>query len=160
MPDVRHSQFNLKRHYAHPPAQVFAAWASPEAKQAWFVGHDGPDWRTQHYSLDFRVGGRERGAFLHGGRVLHENETTYLDIEPDARIVFSYTMALDGVRHSAALATVLISQDGTGATLRYTEQGAYFAGTDGTGNRKSGWKALLAALRAELDGESLPLAPN
>jgi uncharacterized protein YndB with AHSA1/START domain len=63
-------------------------------------------WRIEEYGLDFRVGGREHGRFRRGNGPETRNETVYLDIVPDRRIVMAYTMALDGKSISASLGTV------------------------------------------------------
>lgn len=54
---THHTTFVIERSFAASPAQVFAAWATPEAKARWFAGP--PDkWNETHRELDFRVGGR------------------------------------------------------------------------------------------------------
>ncbi len=57
---VTHATFAIERTYDAAPAQVFAAWATPEAKRRWFAGPD--DWKRGAYELDFRAGGRERAT--------------------------------------------------------------------------------------------------
>jgi uncharacterized protein YndB with AHSA1/START domain len=130
------------------PAQVYAAWATTEAKATWF-GCD-PNCETLDYSLDFRPGGREQGSFRFGGGSVHTNETVYLDIVPDQRIVFAYTIALDGVRISASLTTVEIEPKGKRTRLLLTEQAAFLDGYDKPEMRQSGWGSLLDALGARL----------
>jgi activator of Hsp90 ATPase-like protein len=72
---TQHGTFVIERDLPHPPARVFAAWAEPKAKAAWFSGPSGK-WTPLEREMDFRVGGRERagtrlklteqGAFLDG----------------------------------------------------------------------------------------------
>lgn len=146
---VAHSTFTITRRYEADPARVFAAWADPDAKHAWFAVEDG--WTTEHYELDFRVGGAERwrGRPPAGGPV--ENATVYQDIVPDRRIVFAYAMTVDGKRISASLATVELLADGGGTELVFTEQGAFLDGLDGPEGREGGWGGLLDALGRALD---------
>lgn len=156
---VSHDTFSLERRLAAPPARVFRAWADPALKRRWFVDHDGPDWTTLHYSVDFRVGGRERGAWemARSDTTLageHANESVYIDIVPDARIVYAYTMAMNGDVHSASLSTVTFEADGDGCRLTYTEQGAFFESSDGVEMRRGGWSWLLDALERELMSEA------
>jgi Activator of Hsp90 ATPase homolog 1-like protein len=73
------------------------------------------------------------------------NETVYLDIVPDRRIMMAYTMAFDGKNISASLGTVEFEAIGAGTRLIYTEQGAFFDGADGPSSRKQGWNGLLTA---------------
>lgn len=155
---ITHDTFTLKKIIAAPPARVFAAWADPEQKRKWFVEDDSENWETLDYSLDFRVGGREYGRFVLLAKTPaegeHVNETVFLDIAPDQRIVFAYTMALNGRIHSASLATVRFTEAGTGTRVSYTEQGAFYDKGDGVAGRKAGWTSILNALAAYLVTEA------
>ena len=143
-----HDTIVTERTYAHPPGRVFAAWRDPALKRQWFV--EGEGWRIEEYGLDFRVGGREHGRFRFGNGPETRNETVYLDIVPDRRIVMAYTMAVDGKNISASLGTVEFEPAGAGTRLVYTEQGAFFDGADGPSSRKQGWDELLEHLAATL----------
>ena len=57
-PSVTHATFVIDRLYEAPPARVFAAWATKEAKARWFACHG--EWTTSEFTLDFRVGGQEQ----------------------------------------------------------------------------------------------------
>lgn len=158
---IQHESFSLVREIAASRANVFAAWARPELKRRWFVDSDGPEWSTKTYSIDFRVGGRETGVFqLSGtgaGASEHRNETVYLDIATDERIVFAYTMALNGRIHSASLVTVALEERPGGTRLTYTEQGAFIGESDGAEGRKRGWAALLGQLEKTLASAVSPI---
>lgn len=156
---VSHDSFSLERRLPAAPARVFRAWADARQKRRWFVDNDGPEWTTLYYENDFRIGGRERGAWRmeHTDKTMageHANETVYLDIVTDERIVYAYTMAMDGTVHSASLATVTLEPDADGCRLTYTEQGAFFAGSDGVGMRRGGWSWLLDNLERSLMPET------
>ena len=69
----------------------------PATKRQWFA--EGEGWRIDEYGLDFRVGGREHGRFRSGNGPETRNETVYLDIVPDRRIV----MVHDGSRRQEYL---------------------------------------------------------
>ena len=77
------------------------------------------------------------------------NDTIYLDIVPDARIVFTYTMTVDDTRISSSLVTVELTPDAAGTQLVYTEQGAFFVDAD-TAGREAGCRELLDQLANEL----------
>ena len=127
---------------------MFAAWAEPDARERWFViGDPFEDYRYDH---DFRVGGRERIRFRWPGEPTYRNETVYLDIVPDARIVFAYTIAREDTRITASLATVALVADGAGTRLVFTEHTAILDGGDQPGDRQQGWASLLDALGREL----------
>ena len=154
---VAHSMFVIERRYGAAPERVFAAFADAEKKRRWFAGGErsGP---VEH-ALDFREGGRERtasrlpeGSPFPGVALI--NETVYLDIVPGRRIVFAYTMTLGERRISASLATVELLEAEGGTNLLFTDQGAFFEGSDGPEMRKAGWEQILNGLDRELRGEA------
>ena len=150
---LTHDRFTLERVIRACPAHVFAAWCDSTLKRQWFAKADGPRRSKDDYSLDFRVGGTEFGRFVvedGPGKGVHENRTTFLDIVPDERIVFAYTMALDGRTHSASLATVTFADEGSGTRLTFTEQIAVLGPSDGAEGRRGGWTHLLCALESSL----------
>ena len=56
---VTHHSFTIERELPHSPARVFAAWANPKAKAAWFAAqHD--VYKVVIREHDFSVGGKER----------------------------------------------------------------------------------------------------
>ena len=100
--------------------------------------------------MDFRVGGSEhsRGK-MHDGTPL-VNDTSYQDIEPNRRIVFAYTMSVGGRRISASLSTIELLPTDKGTDFVYTEQAAFFEGSDGPKIREAGWSSLFEQLAKEL----------
>ncbi len=145
---VVHSTFSIERMYPSPPSRVFAAFSNQGTKRRWFA--EGEGWEVDEFTLDFRVGGREVSRFRFKGGPPMSNDTVYLDIVPDRRIVFAYTMTVGDKRISVSLATVEIAPSGDGTRLVYTEQAAFLDGADGTESRKSGGRKLLERLGEEL----------
>jgi uncharacterized protein YndB with AHSA1/START domain len=145
---VTHSTFSLERTYDASPARVFAAFAEPEQKAAWFAGP--PEWPLAAFEVDFRVGGRElnRGGPKDGP--MHSFDALYYDIVPDERIVYSYEMHLDDKRISVSLATIELASAADGTRLTLTEQGAYLDDFDDPKLRETGTLDLLEALGAYL----------
>jgi uncharacterized protein YndB with AHSA1/START domain len=141
---VVHRTLSVERTYPAPPARVFAAFADPGTKRRWFA--EGPGFEVDEFTLDFRVGGFERSCFRFVGGAPVRNDTLFLDIVPDERIVFAYALSAGEVRTSAALTTVELAADGGGTRLLLTEQVAFLDGVDGTASRRSGWGALLDRL--------------
>jgi uncharacterized protein YndB with AHSA1/START domain len=153
---VVHGTFTIERSYAAPPARVFAAFADPATKRRWLLGGLGS--QVAEFTADFRVGGRESSRFSFTGGppgappsgTRMGNETVYLDIVQNERIVFAYSMLVGDRRMSASLATVELSAFEGGTRLVFTEQGAFFDRNDGAGLRENGWRELLSALDAQL----------
>ena len=146
---VEHGSFVIDRALEAAPAVVFRAWAEEAAKRRWFA--DSADtMATDHYSLDFREGGRElwRGLMQGGMRV--ENDTIYRDIVRDERIVLCYDMIVNGARMSSSLLTVEFFAKGGGLLLKLTEQAVFFGEADGLKLREAGWRELLDALEKTL----------
>jgi len=146
---VVHDTFVLEREYPVAPGLVFAAFADRETKGRWFAGGDG--WAAiGDHTFDFRVGGRE---YLAGGgpdRPVTTFDAIYHDIVDDERIIYSYSMTLDGAPLSVSLATIEIAPTAAGARLRMTEHGAFFDGGDGPASRLDGTEHLLDAIGAML----------
>lgn len=147
---VNHDTFRIERNYPQAPARVFAAWASAEAKAAWFRGPREAGWTPTLREMDFRTGGRERahGRFASGSTSAFE--ARYFDIVRDARIVLCYDMYVDDRKISVSLATVEFQPQGSGTKLVYTEQGAFLDGYDDAGSRERGTRGLLDQLDAAL----------
>jgi uncharacterized protein YndB with AHSA1/START domain len=149
---VTHATFVIERSYDAPPAQVFAAWATPAAKARWFVGPD--EWEKSDHQLDFRVGGRESVSGGPQGGPVHTYNAVYQDIVPNERIIASYDMHMNETRISVSLATVEFKPAGPGTRLIYTEQGAFLDGFDKPEFREQGTRDLLDNL-----GKALRAAP-
>ncbi len=148
---VQHGTFTIEREFAFPPARVFAAWAEPEAKSAWFAG-TADKWKELERRMDFRVGGSERlrGQWVSGP--VSDFQAHYHDIVRGRRIVYSYTMHIDERKISVSLATIEFAPAGRGTKLTLTEQGAFLDGYDDAGSRERGTNALIDALGRSLEG--------
>lgn len=159
MTTTTHGSFIVERRYDASTQRVFAAWSDPEAKRSWFV--EGEGWDIRSYELDFREGGTETSSFnVVGGNnpfppeTRFSNDSVFNEIIPNERIVFTYSMARDGVRFSVSLASIELTPAGNGTRLIFTEHGAFFDGADGIRMREQGWRELLAKLDAYLAQEA------
>jgi uncharacterized protein YndB with AHSA1/START domain len=155
MTTTTHASFVIERTYSASPQRIFAAWADPVAKRAWFVEAEG--WDIQSYEIDFREGGSERSRFrfvkgeeTFGEKTFFGNETVFNEIIENERIVFTYAMDRNGARFSVSLATVEFKPADKGTRLIFTEHGAFFDGADGPKMREAGWNELLQKLDAHL----------
>jgi uncharacterized protein YndB with AHSA1/START domain len=151
-----HSTFTIEKTYKASPARVFAAFADPAKKRRWHA--EGHGFALDEYTMEFRVGGQERSRFRFTGGppgappagTPMGNDTTYLDIVPDQRIVFAYAMLVADRRMSVSLATIELTASGDGTRLLFTEQAAFFEPADGAKLREGGWQELLRKLEDEL----------
>jgi len=149
-----HNTFVIERTYPTTPERVFAAFADPVKKRRWYAGVETRN--VEKFEMDFRVGGREHSSYRMNessrfpGMAL-SNDTTYLDILPNRRIVIAYTMTLGDKRISASLGTFEFLTRDNGTDLIFTDQAAYFEGSDGAKMREGGWQRLLERLASELE---------
>ncbi|MBP2159596.1 MULTISPECIES: SRPBCC family protein [Asticcacaulis] len=152
---VTHTDFVLERRFKASPARVFHAWADPDAKRRWSDCH--AETGATEYSLDFRTGGQEtyRATLADGTRMTVDK--TFLEIVPDARIIFAYAMTANGRSLSASLVTVEFHADGDGTRLLLTEQLAYLDGHEDRDERRRGTEEGLDRLELDLQ-EGLPKA--
>lgn len=148
---VVHSTFSVERTYPVPPTRVFAAFANQSTKRRWFA--EGEGWEVEEFTMDFRVGGQEVARFRFTGGPPMGNDTVYLDIIPNERIVFAYTMTASGKRISISLATVEIAPSGAGTRLVYTEQGTFLDSEANIAGRVEGTRELLEKLGEELQSQ-------
>ena len=154
-----HAAFIIDKTLKASPAEVFAAFATKAGKSRWFEGLEG--WERQGAAeFDFRVGGREyvaeRQTGSPGANPLHVFEARYLDIVPEQRIVYSYTMMLGDKRISASLTTIEIKparlESGSeGTKFTFTEQGAFLDGYDDVASREGGTRWLLDRMAASVE---------
>ena len=140
---VRHATFAIERSYPVPPERVYRAMADPEAKSKWF---------TKPEIFEFRVGGREYSSGAGPDGKVYAFDSRYLEIVPELRIVYCYTMDADDIRISASLTTIELFPADGGTRLVFTEQGVFFDGHDTPEIREQGTKELLDALGRSLQG--------
>jgi uncharacterized protein YndB with AHSA1/START domain len=130
-----HETYRIERTYPVPPAAVFAAFATEQARTSWGdtdavlpPGGTGGDGETSGF--DFRVGGREFFSDESEGTTFFY-DATFCDIVPDARIVYTYEVHANGTRFSVSGTTVEFTSSGGGTRLVWTGQGVWLDGYDG-----------------------------
>jgi uncharacterized protein YndB with AHSA1/START domain len=149
---VTHHSFTIERELPHAPARVFAAWADPKQKAAWFAAPQSLCTEVIR-EQDFKVGGKERLKGQWNTGKTSDFHCVYQDIVRDRRIVYSYNMYVNDEKLSVSLATIEFEPSGKGTKLILTEQGAYFDGNqDGGPSREQGTRGLVEMLAKYLDG--------
>lgn len=142
---ISHESFTLERIYPNCRDHVWSAWSDPMKKSKWL----GAPLET----FDFRSGGGERSRFR-DQMGEHVNEGHYFEIDPGRRIVLAYSMAMNGRVHTASLATIVLSDEGGGTRLTYTEQMCVIPPSDGVAGRRRGWEELLDGIAPVLAAEA------
>ena len=129
----------VKRNFAARRPRVFAAWCRPELMAEWFF--PAPGWRAD-VTADVRVGGRYRVAMHDPSGGVHVQEGAYAAIEPDARLVFTWTCLELGVADS--LVTVELRDLGSETELTLSHE----LPDDATILREheGGWNGCLGSL--------------
>lgn len=152
MSAVTHATICLERVYDAEPARVFRAFTDHDARRRWFFQVDA--WTLHRHSGGaLGVGEAESSAFSPpGADIVITNDSVYLDVVENERLVFAYHMTIDGKRISVSLATVEFRSEGAGTRIVFTEQGAYFDDPGQVAGREEGSRELLEALAAELEG--------
>jgi len=137
---AQHGTIRLERTFKARPARVFAAWAEPKARAKWDVPGR---WVIAEQTFDFREGGRELKRFGPKDDPRFVADTLYIDVVPQRRIVFSYSMTSRGTPISVSLTTIELSPDGGDTHLLLTEQIVFLDGNDNAANREEGLASML-----------------
>jgi uncharacterized protein YndB with AHSA1/START domain len=141
---VEHSTFVIERELPASPRHAFRFWSEAELKSRWTSCH--PDWTVLEDVFDFRIGGAEAKRW----RTTEGNEQAfrahYLDIVPESRIVYAYSMSFQGRMLSASLATIEFIPAGMQTRMIFTEQAAFLDGSGARRERVAGTEAGLDRL--------------
>lgn len=145
---VLHATETYERTHRVPVGTAFAAWSDPAVKARWFAP------TADTYELDFRLGGGEVLRAHVDGEGAVEFSSTYLDIRPDARIVYTSTLHSRGRLATAALTTVLFTGNEAGTCrLLLTEHATFLDGLEDPAWRRRGTDDWLDAFGQELIAE-------
>lgn len=147
---IHHASFSVERAYKSPRARVYKGFTDKASRRRWLIESDG--WTVHHLNApdEVRPGAVESSSFSPpGADVVLTNDTTFLDVQQDERLIFAYAMTLQGEPLSSSLTTVEFLGDGEGSRIVLTEQGAYYGDEDVAG-RKQGMSLLLEALAREI----------
>ena len=127
---------------------MFHAFTDPEARLRWFF-MTGSWTLHDHSGGELGIGKAESSRFSPPGvDVMITNDSIYLDVVENERLIFAYAMTLGGAPLSSSLSTVEFKPEGKGTRLVFTEQGVYLDGNvDG---RIEGTEGLMVRLGEEI----------
>lgn len=130
----------LRRHYRADADKIWRAWTDPQALKHWF----GPDEivAVPIAEIDLRVGGRFRVAMLAVDGETHDVSGTYLAVEPQRKLVFSWAWRSTPERESRV--TVRIEPDEQGCELVLLHE--QFFDEAAREGHTHGWSGALAKL--------------
>jgi len=144
---LQHATITLEHSYAAPLERVFSEFADPVARARWSA----PSKDALIYDeADFRIGGKDVFRCGPEGDPKFRGETRYLQIIPNALVVSSETVDMDGQRLAVALTTLDFKRTDEGTNLTVTVQMVSFVGPDMIHGYESGNKSALENLADHL----------
>ncbi len=135
--------FDVTREIAAAPETVYRLWTDPELKPQWFAWDTPDGWHTDSYTADLVEGGTERAVFRNAQASQFTYAARLIQLRPNARLIYSYTMASQDQMISASLSTVTLAAGGKGTRLIYTEQIVFLDEGDRLEYRLAGTEDLL-----------------
>ena len=99
-----------------PPGAVYRAWSRPELFQRWWAPRSASGVSLVSCDMDVRTGGKYRLEFAAGGPDTMAFYGKYLDVAPDARIVWTNDEGEEG-----AITTVTFEDRGAKTLLSFHE---------------------------------------
>lgn len=139
-----HRTETLEATYAASPARVFRAWEDPEVRRIW--GSPSDEVTIRNEAADFRVGGEDVQLCMVGGEAVARVVGHYLDIVPDARIVYSEAISEGETLLGVSLVSAEFIAEGSGTRLVLTLQTVAVDGSDLLEGVLQGWTSALARL--------------
>lgn len=144
---VFHDTIALERTYPASPARVFEAWRDVEARKRWSKPSDQIE--LVYDKAEFHVGGEDVVRCGVAGDLRHLAIVTYMEIDPDRRLVFAERVSEAGVAKAAALIDVAFEPSGKGTRLTVTMQVAAYDTPDMIDGYRQGWTPSLENLTNE-----------
>lgn len=130
MPDHKIAllSYDIERSYPVPPSVVFSRWLLPEMRTIWEAG--GPDWTPRILGSDARIGGHDETAYERPGAPAFRTRVDYLDIVPDARIIYAFSLIVGGRAVTCSLTSLDVRVGGRGTLLTLHEAISLLDGAD------------------------------
>jgi uncharacterized protein YndB with AHSA1/START domain len=144
MPTSTKPSITIKRHLKAPRERVWKAWTTGEALKRWFGPSDATS--IDVAEVDLRPGGRYRIVMRENGGETHEVGGVYREIEPYARLVFTWAWVTTPERES--LVTVQLKEVGAETDLTLTHE--HFFDEAARDRHQHGWSGSLDRLERHL----------
>ena len=144
---LQHATIKLEHSYSAPLERVFSEFADPVTRARWSAPSNDA---LIYDEADFRIGGKDVFRCGPKGDPKFRGETRYLNIIPNAHVVFSETVETDGQRLAVALTTFVFEPTDGGTNLTITVQMISFVGPDMIHAYESGNKSALENLSLHL----------
>lgn len=133
----------IERHFDSAPMVVWRAWTEPEQMRRWF-GSD-PAGIVITANADVRLGGSYSVTFADSDGTQHTASGEYLEVQPHARLVFSWHWKSEtGV---TSVVTVLMKPDGKGTTMHFQHAGIGYGSSH---DFEKGWQSTFDKLERTL----------
>lgn len=129
----------MARRLKAPVAKVFAAWTDPDVLAQWWGPHHT---RVVEADMDVREGGSFRIVLGEANGARHEVSGSYVTIEPNARLVFTWAWTIAPERQSRVTVTFRAIEGGAEVTVQHDQ----FADTDTATRHRRGWTESLDRL--------------
>lgn len=144
MPTSTKPSLTLKRRLKAPRARVWEAWTTGQALKRWFGPNDSTT--IDVADVDLRPGGRYRIVMRESNGEKHEIGGIYREIQPQARLVFTWAWITTPERES--LVTILLEDAGGETELTLTHE--HFFDEAVRDRHQHGWNGSLDRLGRHL----------
>ena len=117
----------LTRLIEAPREKLFRCWSEPELLKQWFCP---PPWRVTHAEIDMRTGGESVVLMRGPNGEEAPNRGVYLEVAPNARIVFTDAFVKAWVPSEKAFMLGEITFDDEGGRTRYCARVSHWSVED------------------------------
>ncbi len=130
-------ELSISRLIDAPPASVYRCWSEPELLKQWFAP---APYTTPVAELDVRAGGVSQITMRSPEGQDMPNRGQYLEVVPNARIVFTDAYTGDWQLGAKPFMTVILTFEDEGGKTRYTARVRHWSAEDKATHEKMGFE--------------------